>query len=91
VIGRVEVPGQRAVFLRCLTYPLAQVWGTFNLATGSLGEFQGLVRVPLTAFPLIARVGDSKLKASERAIVPASAPWAPWAPSPEGDELDHRR
>ncbi len=72
------MPDRPEFFLRCLTYPLAQVFEAFDLATGELSGPFGFVRVRLTQFAHIVRVGDSKVTAAERRIAPASANWAEW-------------
>ena len=77
VIGRVSVAGQPPFYLRCLTYPLAQICATFDAAAQALGTPLGFVRVRLGDFPAIDRVGDSRLTAAERRLNP-DAPWSAW-------------
>jgi len=86
VIGRVELPGEQAFYLQCLTYPLARCFGVFDPVTGRLDQPLGMVRVRLGQFPLIERVGDSKLTAADRRLDSATAPWAEWGPHTPVDE-----
>ena len=82
VVGRVLIPGRPAGILRCLTYPLAQVFGRFDPQNGGLGEPQGLVRVRLDDFGPIERIGDIKLTAAEKRIRAPEAPWSAWTQGP---------
>lgn len=78
VIGRVSAHGRHPLYLRCLTYPLAQIFEHFDPVSLQLSGPLGLIRVRLTGFAKIERVGDSKLTAAERRIDPADAAWADW-------------
>lgn len=66
-IGKIAQPDGAILYVKCLRYPLARFYGTFDIDTGVLGDFCFEEHIELSSFPLIETIGQQNLTGEEKA------------------------
>ena len=66
-IGKIPQPDGGALYVKCLRYPVARFYGTYDGATGMLDDFRYEAEVSLSSFGSIETIGQQKLTGEEKA------------------------